>query len=106
MNYQDGPLALGTNGGVKLVMTPSLTEISGHLLVGSFYSTGEIITEGGIRPGVKTVGTLPAATPQLYRSYIVTDANAPTLGATVAAGGSAKAAVRSNGTVWKVVEIL
>lgn len=61
---------------------------------------------GGVVIGAVAVGSLPTASTNTYRQFVVTDANAPALGATVAAGGSAKATVRSNGTNWIVTEIL
>jgi hypothetical protein len=50
-----------------------------------------------------TVNTLPSATTAGAgaRSF-VTDALAPTFGATVVAGGAVAVPVYSNGTVWKV----
>ena len=54
-----------------------------------------------------TVGALTAAaTAGLGAQMIVTDSLAPTVGSTVAAGGSAKAMVTSNGTNWIVTSPL
>jgi hypothetical protein len=53
-----------------------------------------------------TVGTLPTASTNARARYEVTDASAPSVGATVAGGGSAKCTVRSNGTNWIVLELL
>jgi hypothetical protein len=60
----------------------------------------------GFTPGVTTVGALPAASGVSYMIYVVTDSLAPVLSATVAAGGSAKATVQSNGTNWIVIAVL
>jgi hypothetical protein len=50
-----------------------------------------------------TVSTLPsAATSGVGARSFVTDALAPTFGATVVAGGAIPTPVYSNGTVWKV----
>jgi len=50
-----------------------------------------------------TVATLPsAATSGVGARSFVTDALAPTFGATVVAGGAIPTPVYSNGTVWKV----
>lgn len=61
---------------------------------------------GGVVIGAVAVGSLPTASTNTYRQFVVTDSLAPALGAAVAAGGSAKATVRSNGTDWIVTEIL
>jgi hypothetical protein len=73
---------------------------------GTLSVTGITTATGGIVLGTKTVGTLPTASSNTYLSFIITDALAPALGVTVSAGGSAKAAVRSNGTNWIVTEVL
>lgn len=52
--------------------------------------------------GTYTVATLPSASANTYKFANVSDSLAPTLGATVAAGGSAKCQVWSDGTNWKV----
>ena len=53
------------------------------------------------RKVVKTVGTLPSANPA-GQTYHVSDANAATLGATVAGGGANFVPVTSDGTNWKI----
>jgi hypothetical protein len=53
-----------------------------------------------------TVGTLPTASSNTFGQAIVTDANAPSVGATVASGGSADCVVTSNGTNWIVTALL
>lgn len=65
-----------------------------------------LIATEGMQLTAATVGTLPAAASNIYLASVVTDASAPTVGATVASGGSAKAVVRSNGTNYIVTEVL
>lgn len=65
--------------------------------------SGTTTATGGLVRGTFTVGTFPATT---YLSAIVTDALAPVVGATVAAGGSAKALVMYNGTAKIVTAVL
>ena len=65
-----------------------------------------VIATEGMQLTAATVGTLPAAASNIYLASVVTDASAPTVGATVASGGSAKAVVRSNGTNYIVTEVL
>lgn len=65
-----------------------------------------LIASEGMQLTAATVGTLPAAASNTYLSAVVTDASGPTVGATVASGGSAKAVVRSNGTNYIVTEVL
>lgn len=62
-----------------------------------------LTASGGITPGASTVAALPAAASNIYQIRVVTDALAPVMGSTVAAGGSAKATVQSNGTNWIVL---
>lgn len=50
-----------------------------------------------------TVGTLPSASTSEGLMYRVSDALAPTVGATVAAGGSSKAVVLASSSAWVVV---
>lgn len=69
------------------------------------YARRVLATEG-VQLTAATVGTLPSAASNTYLSAVVTDASAPTVGATVASGGSAKAVVRSNGTNYIVTEVL
>lgn len=49
-----------------------------------------------------TVATLPAAASHTYLSVFVTDASAPTWGATVTGGGAVVCKVFSDGTNWVV----
>ena len=53
-----------------------------------------------------TVATLPSAASNQFGECVVTDANAPSVGATVASGGSADCVVISNGTNWIVTALL
>ncbi len=52
-----------------------------------------------------TVATLPSAASYEGMIYRVSDANAPSVGATVASGGSTKCTVQSDATNWKVIFI-
>lgn len=62
---------------------------------------------GGVTLGEFTVGALPTASSNARKRYEVTDANSPTLGATVSGGGSGTpCTVRSDGTNWVVIELL
>jgi hypothetical protein len=65
---------------------------------------GRLSAEGVIPPLVNyTVSTLPSAvTAGVGARAFVTDALAPTFGATVVTGGAVATPVYSNGTVWKV----
>jgi hypothetical protein len=56
--------------------------------------------------GESTVATLPTASTNARKRYEVTDASAPSVGATVSGGGSDKCTVRSNGANWIVIELL
>jgi hypothetical protein len=53
-----------------------------------------------------TVATLPAAASWPGAEAYVTDANSPTVGSTVASGGSGRARVSSNGTNWIVTAVI
>lgn len=64
---------------------------------------GTITATGGAIYGTYTVGTFPITT---YLEAVVTDALAPVQGATVAAGGSAKAKVMYNGSAKIVTAVL
>lgn len=90
-----------TNSTVDASITAANVTASGTLSV-----AGIATHTGGAVLGTKTVGTLPTASSNTYLSFIVTDSLAPVLSSTVSAGGSAKAAVRSNGTNWIVTEVL
>jgi hypothetical protein len=60
-------------------------------------------TYAPLRTPVTVVGSLPSAsTAGNGATYIVTDASAPVLGATVAGGGATRVRVNSDGTNWKV----
>jgi hypothetical protein len=65
----------------------------------------QLKTSGGVLPPITnyTVSTLPsAATSGKGARSFVTDASAPTFGATVAGGGAVAVPVYSDGTNWKV----
>lgn len=60
-----------------------------------------------VKAAVYTVATLPAAgTAGAYSIAAVSDADSPSVGATVTGGGSTKALVCSDGTNWKVIAVL
>jgi hypothetical protein len=63
------------------------------------------IFNGHINLEATTVAGLPSAASNTGDMYRVTDANAPSMGATVSGGGSANAMVWSNGTNWTVFGI-
>ncbi len=63
------------------------------------------IFNGHINLEATTVASLPSAASNTGDMYRVTDANAPSMGATVSGGGSANAMVWSNGTNWTVFGI-
>lgn len=60
---------------------------------------------GALTLGALTVGTLPTASTNAAARYEVTDASAPSVGASVVSGGSSRVTVRSNGTNWIVTEL-
>lgn len=68
-------------------------------------SAGNITASGTGTLGTYTVATLPSASSNSYAEANVSDALAPTMGSTVANGGSVKTKVRSNGTNWTVCGI-
>jgi len=61
---------------------------------------------GGYVLGERTVAQLPAPGAVARVRFEVTNALAPTIGATVTGGGAARVTVRTNGTNWIVTEIL
>ncbi|KKC27447.1 hypothetical protein [Sphingomonas sp. SRS2] len=66
--------------------------------------TGSIAATGTIKPGGYTVATLPSASGVGAGAIAyVTDASAPSWGATVAGGGAVGVGVQSNGSAWKVI---
>ena len=85
-----------TSGGVSIGTTTDAGAT--NLLV-----AGSTKSNGGFIYGTFTVGTFPATT---YLEAVVTDALAPVIGATVAAGGSAKCKVMYNGTAKIVTAVL
>jgi hypothetical protein len=83
-------------GGVSIGTTTSAGAT--NLLV-----AGTAKSNGGFVYGTFTVATFPATT---YLEAVVTDALAPVIGATVAAGGSAKCKVMYNGSAKIVTAVL
>jgi hypothetical protein len=73
---------------------------------GTLAVTGISTLTGGSKLGATVVGSLPSAASNTYLELIVTDSLAPVAGSTVAAGGSAKCKVCSNGTNWIVTATL
>lgn len=65
-----------------------------------------LIAEQLVQTKALTVATLPAAASWPGAEAYVTDANAPTVGSTVASGGSGRARVSSNGTNWIVTAVI
>jgi hypothetical protein len=92
-----GALAFRTAGNIRARITSG-----GELLVGLTSATGVALLQvsGPIRTTGFTVATLPAGTVGM-RTY-VTDALAPSFGATVAGGGAVTIPVFHNGTNWIV----
>ncbi|MEO5914870.1 MAG: hypothetical protein ABIS50_11595 [Luteolibacter sp.] len=88
--------------------TTGAVKLSGGLgIVKSVYSGANIGATGYLKMGNTTVGSLAAAaTAGLGATMIVTDSLTPSVGSSVAAGGSAKAVVTSNGTNWIVTSPL
>jgi hypothetical protein len=74
-----------------------------NITAGNITASGTATASGGIIYGTFTVGTFPTTT---YLEAVVTDALAPTQGATVVAGGSAKCKVMYNGTAKIVTAVL
>jgi hypothetical protein len=87
---------MNSSGGVSIGATTDAG--STNLLV-----AGSTKSNGGFIYGTFTVGTFPATT---YLEAVVTDALAPVIGATVAAGGSAKCKVMYNGSAKIVTAVL
>lgn len=63
---------------------------------------GSLIASQLICAGIYTVETLPSAAANAYKFANVPDSSVTTFGSTVAAGGSSKVMVFSNGTNWTV----
>jgi hypothetical protein len=74
-----------------------------NITAGNITASGTATATGGVIYGTFTVGTFPTTT---YLEAVVTDALAPTQGATVVAGGSAKCKVMYNGTAKIVTAVL
>ena len=89
-------ISISTAGGVTIGTTTDAGAT--NLLV-----AGRITGTAGIVYGTFTVGTFPSTT---YLEAVVTDSLAPVVGATVAAGGSAKCKVMYNGSAKIVTAVL
>lgn len=110
--YIDATTAAAVNGKVTLeaVRAGSFTQeltAGGGVKVGAptggVLGIGTLSVASVVRPGQFTVATLPsAATMGDGARASVTDALAPTFGATVAAGGAIHIPVYSDGSNWKV----
>jgi hypothetical protein len=99
----DGGFKVGIGdlgGGSGNVAVPILTVDNAN---GVSTFAGRITANVGISYGTFTVGTFPSTT---YLEAVVTDALAPVIGATVAAGGSAKCKVMYNGSAKIVTAVL
>lgn len=109
-------LARDGNAACLQVIAPGVVSINtvltspagaaGSMQLANLTASGTVTATGGVKLGASTIGTLPTASTNAYLALCVTDALTPTRGSTVAAGGSAKATVRSNGTNWIVTETL
>ena len=95
-NAPDYSFYMNSSGGVTLGATTDAG--AANLLV-----AGTTKSNGGFIFGTYTVGTFPSTT---YLEAVVTDALAPAIGATVAAGGSAKCKVMYNGSAKIVTAVL
>ena len=95
-----------TTGDTKLVVKAGEGQ-SGNLIEAQTNAGGVVASIsdlGGLRTAPTTVGALPAAAAgNAGTIHYVTDANATTIGSTVAAGGSNKVLVWSNGTAWHIM---
>lgn len=69
------------------------------------FTAAAITASGLICPATYTVATLPSAAANTYKFASVSDSSVTTFGSTVAAGGSSKVMVFSNGTNWTVFAI-
>jgi hypothetical protein len=96
-------IAPSGTAGAAITFTQALTlDTSGVLLVGLTSATGvaKLQVSGALKTTGFTVSTLPAGSVGM-RTY-VTDALAPTFGATVVAGGAVTIPVFYNGSNWIV----
>lgn len=69
---------------------------------GAALTASEITASALMCAGTYTVATLPSASANSYKFATVSDSSVTTFGSTVAAGGSSKVMVFSNGTNWTV----
>lgn len=80
--------------------SPGLLTLSNSLTLTNLTASGTVTI------GQSTVATLPTASASTRQRIEVTDALSPTIGSSVASGGTEQATVRSDGTDWIVIEIL
>lgn len=107
--YGSAPIrwgGLGNNGVVASYSLGVEKESAGVLAVtsGTSGQYREIKARGRFHSPVAIASLPPAASSAGWR-YEVNDANAPSVGATVASGGAAACEVRSNGTDWIVTQV-
>jgi hypothetical protein len=102
--YQAKDIGLSrVSTGVLGVGTGAAGSVAGELRAAIVTVSGIVTATGGIIYGTFTVGTFPSTT---YLEAVVTDALAPVIGSTVAAGGSAKCKVMYNGSAKIVTAVL
>ncbi len=99
-NAGDVALCRESAGLFRVVVNPDQTTDYRDLKLRNLIATQLIQTTA------LTVATLPAAASWPGAEAYVTDANAPTVGSTVASGGSGRARVSSNGTNWIVTAVI
>jgi len=92
-------------GAMNLTVGGTLA-VTGTSTLAAVNSAGIVRSTAGFQLVAYTVGTLPSAGTYPYLECVVEDSLAPTVGSTVAAGGSARAKVMSNGTNWIVTATL
>lgn len=101
-NIQAGLTASGSTKTVNLG-TGGLAGSTTSIAIGSTTGTSTTTINGITKQQTYTVATLPSAvTSGVGATSFVTDASAPTFGATVAGGGAVAVPVYSDGTNWKV----
>lgn len=103
----DGGMLWTNNSGYTGTLDTGLLRESAGVIAFTNGSSGQY--RNGILRAIKynpiAISALPTAADSEGWRYEVNDANAPSVGATVASGGSAKCEVRSNGTDWKVLQV-
>lgn len=101
MSWGGGGAIFKALGGGTLSLRANDALVS-HLLIDT---SGNAAFVGLVCAGTYTVGTLPSAAANAYKFATVSDSSVTTFGSTVAAGGSSKVMVFSNGTNWTVFAI-